>query len=90
LPFALATVRLVLAPVMLLGALFWPNATSFFACLLLGLVSDIFDGVLARRLGVATDRLRRFDSVTDVAFYGAMASRRSSATQPSETKAACR
>jgi CDP-diacylglycerol--glycerol-3-phosphate 3-phosphatidyltransferase len=30
---------------------------------------DIFDGILARRFGVATDKLRRYDSVTDVIYY---------------------
>ena len=32
-------------------------------------LSDIYDGVLARRLGVATPALRRYDSITDVIFY---------------------
>jgi len=37
--------------------------------LLAGTLSDIFDGILARRLGVSTSRLRRFDSVTDAIYY---------------------
>jgi CDP-diacylglycerol--glycerol-3-phosphate 3-phosphatidyltransferase len=37
--------------------------------LLLGTLSDIFDGVIARRLGVAHPWLRRFDSATDIVFY---------------------
>ncbi|HEY8616834.1 CDP-alcohol phosphatidyltransferase family protein [Phenylobacterium sp.] len=32
----------------------------------LGVLSDIFDGVIARRLGVATAELRTFDSRTDL------------------------
>jgi phosphatidylglycerophosphate synthase len=34
-------------------------------------VSDIFDGILARRLGVASASLRRLDSLADSLFYGA-------------------
>ena len=37
--------------------------------LVLGTLSDIYDGVLARRFGVATPFLRRYDSVTDVVYY---------------------
>ena len=33
------------------------------------MLSDIFDGVLARRFGVSTPALRRYDSVTDIAYY---------------------
>jgi CDP-diacylglycerol--glycerol-3-phosphate 3-phosphatidyltransferase len=33
------------------------------------MLSDIFDGVIARRLGVAHRWLRRFDSATDIVFY---------------------
>lgn len=32
-------------------------------------LSDVFDGVLARRLGVATEGLRLADSVVDIFFY---------------------
>jgi phosphatidylglycerophosphate synthase len=35
-------------------------------------LSDIYDGVLARRFGVATSALRRFDSITDTVFYVAV------------------
>jgi CDP-diacylglycerol--glycerol-3-phosphate 3-phosphatidyltransferase len=34
-----------------------------------GILSDIFDGILARRLGVSTPALRRYDSVTDLIFW---------------------
>jgi phosphatidylglycerophosphate synthase len=33
-------------------------------------LSDIFDGILARRLGVATANLRRLDSAADSAYVG--------------------
>jgi CDP-diacylglycerol--glycerol-3-phosphate 3-phosphatidyltransferase len=31
--------------------------------------SDIFDGVLVRKFGVATPALRRYDSITDIIYY---------------------
>jgi CDP-diacylglycerol--glycerol-3-phosphate 3-phosphatidyltransferase len=34
-----------------------------------GLVSDIFDGIIARRLGVSTEKMRRMDSTADNIFY---------------------
>jgi CDP-diacylglycerol--glycerol-3-phosphate 3-phosphatidyltransferase len=37
--------------------------------LALGVLSDIFDGVIARRIGSVTDRLRTFDSRTDLVFW---------------------
>ena len=35
----------------------------------LGLLSDIFDGIIARRLNLQTQKLRRFDSQTDMIFW---------------------
>jgi CDP-diacylglycerol--glycerol-3-phosphate 3-phosphatidyltransferase len=34
-----------------------------------GLLSDILDGIIARKLGIATDKLRRQDSNVDQVFY---------------------
>jgi len=39
--------------------------------LIVAFVSDIFDGVLARRMGIATAKLRRLDSAADTLFYAA-------------------
>lgn len=39
------------------------------ALLVLGVLTDVFDGILARRWGVATARLRRWDSQTDLIFW---------------------
>jgi len=39
------------------------------ALLALGVLSDIFDGIIARRLGVATPALRVWDSRADVVFW---------------------
>jgi phosphatidylglycerophosphate synthase len=35
----------------------------------LGLLSDIFDGIIARKLNVSTEKLRRLDSTIDQVFY---------------------
>jgi CDP-diacylglycerol--glycerol-3-phosphate 3-phosphatidyltransferase len=35
----------------------------------LAFLSDVFDGMLARRLGIATEKLRRADSIVDACFY---------------------
>jgi phosphatidylglycerophosphate synthase len=34
-----------------------------------GLISDIFDGIIARRLGISTPKLRRMDSTVDQFFW---------------------
>jgi CDP-diacylglycerol--glycerol-3-phosphate 3-phosphatidyltransferase len=47
----------------------WPCGPAFVGCLTVGLLSDVLDGILARRLGVATAALRRLDSGADVVFY---------------------
>lgn len=69
-PLALTTLRLLLGPLALAAALAgWPRLL-FAPILFAGLLSDIYDGVLARRFGVSTPALRRYDSATDVLYYG--------------------
>ena len=68
-PLALTALRALLAPVVIVLALAFPNHLAFAICLVTALLSDIFDGILARRLGVATVALRRLDSVADTMFY---------------------
>lgn len=41
--------------------------------LALGFISDVYDGIVARRFGVATAGLRRLDSAVDTVFYLAAA-----------------
>ncbi len=69
LPCALTTLRLLLGPLALAGALAGIARWIYLPVLVLGTLSDIFDGILARRLGVATPALRRYDSITDVIYY---------------------
>lgn len=53
---------------MLVMALKWPSAAGFALCIVTALLSDIFDGIIARRMGIATPALRRLDSVADTVF----------------------
>jgi phosphatidylglycerophosphate synthase len=68
-PLLLTALRAALAPVVMLLAVFAPSKPAFGVCLILAFVSDVFDGILARRLGVATPNLRRLDSIADSLFY---------------------
>jgi phosphatidylglycerophosphate synthase len=69
LPLLLTALRAALAPVLVFFAFFLPFKPALAACLIVAFLSDIFDGVLARRLGIATPRLRRLDSFADSLFY---------------------
>jgi phosphatidylglycerophosphate synthase len=69
-PFSLIIFRLVLAPVMLLWT--WQTHRSgwfLVICLWAGMISDIFDGIIARKIGVADNRLRKWDANVDIVFW---------------------
>jgi phosphatidylglycerophosphate synthase len=68
-PLFLTLLRAALAPVMVLVALAGPYRPAFAVCLLAAFLSDVFDGIIARRLGIATPLLRRLDSAADTVFY---------------------
>jgi len=68
-PLLLVLLRAALAPVMVVLALFHPSGLAFGACLVVAFLSDVYDGVIARRLGIATAGLRRLDSAADSLFY---------------------
>ena len=70
LPLVLTLSRLV-AGVAFLPLVFWRvPAWVLIGLLVAGLLSDIADGIIARRLGVATLALRRLDTRADMLFYG--------------------
>lgn len=69
LPLMLTLLRLVLGPVAVFVAVNSYSPQLFVPILIGGLLSDYFDGVLARRFNVAFPWVRRFDSITDVVFY---------------------
>lgn len=68
-PLSLTVLRLMLGPLAILLACHQVQHTVYAPLLLAGMLSDYFDGVIARLLGVARPWLRRFDSITDVIFY---------------------
>lgn len=69
LPCALTCLRLLLGPVAWMCVFMDAPRWIYLPILVVGTLSDIFDGILARRLGVATPALRRFDSIADVIYY---------------------
>jgi phosphatidylglycerophosphate synthase len=69
LPLALTLLRAALGPVVVVLALTHQESGWFATCLILALLSDYFDGVIARHLRIATADLRRLDSIADSIFY---------------------
>lgn len=74
-PYLLILFRLLLAPVILGLGFYWGSETRFLILILmyLGLISDIFDGIIARKQGISTEKMRRMDSQTDLVFWIAVA-----------------
>ena len=70
-PLLLIGFRFLLGPAMILITYsYGPGARLLLAImLLLGLLSDIFDGIVARHTGTSTAALRRMDSQTDLLFW---------------------
>jgi CDP-diacylglycerol--glycerol-3-phosphate 3-phosphatidyltransferase len=69
-PWLLVFLRLALGPtIVMVAKLGWHVRICFALILIAGLLSDIWDGVLARRWGCATARLRVADSAVDTVFY---------------------
>lgn len=71
LPYLLIATRFILAPVILLLAFFKGMESGFLivAFMYFGLLTDIFDGIIARKVGVSSEKLRRMDSQTDLIFW---------------------
>ena len=70
-PIALIITRLILGPIMIFLTYKFRNTIrlELAVLLILGLLSDIFDGIIARKIGSATEKLRRMDSQTDLVFW---------------------
>jgi phosphatidylglycerophosphate synthase len=73
-PVTLTTLRILLGPVVVVLA--WHRAPGFWigGCTVVALVSDIYDGIIARILAIDTASLRRYDTFADTVFYLAIAS----------------
>lgn len=71
LPIWLIYTRLLLGFVMVGFSLMHVSnyATIFIILLTVGLLTDIFDGIIARKLNVSTQSLRRLDSTIDQVFF---------------------
>jgi CDP-diacylglycerol--glycerol-3-phosphate 3-phosphatidyltransferase len=69
----LTVLRLLLAPVLVWLVYADAPGVVFAGVILAAFVSDYFDGVIARRLGVASAELRHFDSRADLVFYATAA-----------------
>ncbi len=70
-PIALILLRLLIAPIILSLAYFIGEGAKISIVILmyLGLISDIFDGIIARKQNISTTKLRRMDSQTDMIFW---------------------
>ena len=70
-PIALIYSRLVIGFIIILLSVFQVNHYSFFAISLLtiGLLTDVFDGIIARKLNISSEKLRRLDSGIDQIFF---------------------
>lgn len=71
LPYILIVIRFILTPIILLLACFKGEESRFLILTFMyfGLLTDIFDGIIARKVGVSSEKLRRLDSQTDLIFW---------------------
>lgn len=70
-PVSLILFRLLLAPTVLALAYFIGESAKIAIVILmyLGLISDILDGIIARKQNISSEKLRRMDSQTDTVFW---------------------
>ncbi|MDF2934195.1 MAG: CDP-alcohol phosphatidyltransferase [Chryseobacterium sp.] len=70
-PYILIAIRFLLAPVILFLAFTNAEESRFIILTLMfiGLLTDIFDGIIARKVGASTEKLRRLDSQVDLVFW---------------------
>src|SRR3984957_21349367 len=68
-PWMMAAARAALGPVLIAGAASSWNGFTLAGIVVGALVSDIYDGVLARRWRCDTAGVRLFDSMADTVFY---------------------
>jgi CDP-diacylglycerol--glycerol-3-phosphate 3-phosphatidyltransferase len=68
-PWAMVLLRVLLCPVIVVGARRGWDGKWLGLIVFIALVDDIYDGILARRWGCDTPALRRSDSWADTVFY---------------------
>ncbi|WP_316801726.1 CDP-alcohol phosphatidyltransferase family protein [Pedobacter nototheniae] len=71
LPQILILSRFLSAPVIVAAAYFMGESSKTLIVVLMyiGLFTDIFDGIIARKQNISTEKLRRLDSQTDLVFW---------------------
>ena len=73
LPRCITAARAALGPLIVVGQAFHWSAATLVALILTGLLTDIFDGILARRWHCDTPAGSLFDSMADTVFYAGVA-----------------
>ncbi len=68
-PSILVVTRFLIAPCLFLDALDHQTSSLFIIGYVIAVTSDIFDGIIARKLGVSTPQLRQADSWADICLY---------------------
>ena len=71
-PYLLIVFRFLLAPTILIFSYYAEESIArlwIIVFIILGLLSDIFDGIIARQMGISTVKMRRMDSQTDLVFW---------------------
>ena len=73
-PYILIAIRFLFAPIIFfLAYLKYEESQSLILTLMfIGLLTDIFDGIIARKVGVSSEKLRRLDSQVDLVFWLAL------------------
>lgn len=70
-PYILIAIRFLFALIILFLAYLKGEESRFLILVLMfiGLLTDIFDGIIARKVGVSSEKLRRLDSQVDLVFW---------------------
>nr|WP_314494845.1 CDP-alcohol phosphatidyltransferase family protein [uncultured Chryseobacterium sp.] len=70
-PYLLIAIRFLFAPIIFFLAYLSGEESRFIILTLMfiGLLTDIFDGIIARKVGVSSEKLRRLDSQVDLVFW---------------------
>lgn len=70
-PYILIAIRFLFAPIIFFLAYVKGEESRFLilALMFIGLLTDIFDGIIARKVGVSSEKLRRLDSQVDLVFW---------------------
>ena len=68
-PISLILFRLLIAPFLLWDAIDGNSSVWFIVGFVAAFLSDIFDGIIARRLGVSNAELRQADSLADTCLF---------------------